>query len=1159
MNAPSPQIVASDPEVSAFVTANAGSGKTRTLVDRVARLLLRGVRPEAILCVTYTKAAAAEMQRRLFDRLGDWAVMGDDEALAGELARIGERAGDLGQARALFARALETPGGLKIQTIHAFCEKLLRRFPLEAGVSPSFQVLEDQAAREVSARARDDVAYAALDDPEGPIGAAYSRFAVDLDFNAFNGMFAAFEARRTAIQAYVQACGEADGVAADVWRRCGFEAPHAPEDIRAEAVAPPILDVGLWREGAAALAASGVRDQACAAQMAEVAEAAARGGADFDQALGVFCTAKGEPAKWLETAAALKAAPVLRERLIAERDRLLAAARRARAAQVALDSVAALTLAAAYAALYEASKALDGGLDFADLIARTHELLTVRADAAWVLFKLDGGVDHLLVDEAQDTAPDQWDIIRALTGEFFAGDGVREAQRTVFGVGDEKQSIFSFQGAQPERFLAERGEYRSLVEAAGRAFESPRLIRSFRSRPEILAFVDAVFEDPDALRALRPEGPALAEPVTHQASYPPGRGAVDLWPLEANDPAPEADAWTAPVDAEPAESGARKLARRLAREIKAMVERRDGVFDRDLPGPGGGRGDWRPMTPGDVLILVRRRSALFHEIIRALKREGVPVGGADRLTLSEHIVFHDLIGLARVCLYPWDDLELAALLRSPLFDIDEDALYALAQPRTGPLWGALHAAADERPALAAARDLIGWARAQSRARPPFDLFARLLTRTDGQGRSMRARILTRLGREAEQALDAFLAQALAAERRGVRDLETFAAEMAETEVEVKREQEDGKGEVRVMTVHGAKGLEAPVVILPDTTTKATAMGGPLLQADEGFLWSARKADDDEAAAAARQARTDAADRESLRLLYVALTRARDRLIVCGAAPGRPSAYAGSWHDLISRALARPAIAPELREVTDAEGWTLTRYGADPVPAAASALAAAPQAPLPAWAGRPAPPEPAQLRWASPSNMAETAKGPSPSPLASVGGLGRFRRGDLIHKLLQVLPDLAPQDRPAAAQALLAREDDLTPDQRTEMAGAALAVLDDARFAAVFGPGSRAEVAIAGAAPGLPDGLAVSGRIDRLVVEPDRVLVADYKTNRPSPDRIEDADPAYVTQMAVYAAVLAAVFPGRRIEAALVWTDGPKLMAVPENMMAKALQALPRSG
>ena len=1143
-----PQIVASDPAASAFVTANAGSGKTRTLVDRVARLLLQGAKPEAILCVTYTKAAAAEMQRRLFETLGDWAVM-EDSRLAAELARIGEEASDLASARRLVALALETPGGLKIQTIHAFCEKLLHRFPLEAGVSPNFEVLEDQAARAVSARARRTIALAAEADPLGQIGRAYTRFAVALDFASFEGMFAAFEARRSALAAYFGAFADTEALQADVWRACCFDEPTLSADLEAEALA--VADWTALRAAGQALLQTGAKTDAdLAEELLSVARARDEGRVGFDDLWRAFCTQAGKPKSRLGTKG-LDAGSLAW--LAGEQQRLGDACERIKAARVAEDSLGALTLAAAYVSLYDAAKEERGGLDFADLIQRTRELLTWRAEAAWVLYKLDGGVDHVLVDEAQDTSPDQWDIVRALTAEFFSGSGARGEDRTVFAVGDEKQSIYSFQGADPARFTAERRENASLVLGGGGRFETPALIRSYRSTPEVLEFVDAVFRPAEALKGLRPDRPD--EPIRHEAVRPAGHGAVETWPLEVSDEPPETDPW-APVDQEPPESAGKKLARRIARQVKAMVQRGEAVFARTSDGGE----EARPMGYGDVLILVRRRNPLFHEIIRALKREGVPVGGADRMTLSDHIVFQDLIGLGRFCLFPNDDLTLAALLRSPFCDLDEDSLYDLAHGRPGRLWPRLLERAEERQEWRAARDFFRRLRAEARTRPPFDLYARLLGSADEKGRSMRARILTRLGREAEQALDAFLAEALKAERRGVRDLETFVADMASTAVEVKREQEDGKGEVRVMTVHGAKGLEAPVVILPDTTTRAQSQGGPLLQTPGGgFLWCARKADDCTATAAARQARTDAADAESLRLLYVALTRARDRLIVCGVEPGRASLKDGSWWDWTGKALADPEIAAAVREVSSQDGSSILRFGADPATAEAAPSRGGEGNANPAWLKSQAPPEPAVLAYASPSQMAETRKGPSPSPLASTMGLGRFRRGELIHRLLQLLPDVAPAERRAAAAALMAREHDLTPEQRMEMAAAALGVLEDDRFAAVFGPGSRAEAAIAGTAPELPEGLAVSGRLDRLVIEPERILVADFKTNRPAPARIEDADLAYVTQMAVYAAVLRAAFPGRRVEAALVWTDGPKLMSVPENLMAEALRALPPSG
>jgi ATP-dependent helicase/nuclease subunit A len=1144
-----PQQVAADPAISAFVTANAGSGKTSTLVGRVARLLLRGAAPQAILCVTYTKAAAAEMQSRLFERLGDWSIYPDAD-LRTALEELGEDpdAWDLSQARALFARALETPGGLKIQTIHAFCEKLLRRFPIEAGVSPGFTVLEDAAAAEVSAGARDQVAAVSLARPDGDVGRAYAWFAVELDAQAFDAMFRTFEAERAAIGDYFARCGGLDGVITDVWNRCGFHAPVDEAAFEREVMAAPAFDETLWRRGAEALQATGGKqDGDCAAKLFETLAAARAGEGALDAALRALFTkdGKGTPIALIGKTKAFAARPDLREALLDEQTRLGEARMRRCGLWVARDTVHALSLARAYAALYEGEKARRGGLDFADLIERTKGLVAERPDAAWVLFKLDGGVDHVLVDEAQDTAPEQWTILDALTADFFAGEGARERGRTVFAVGDEKQSIYSFQGAEPERFLAEADRYGERARAADARFERVPLLESWRSTPEVLGFVDAVFADPAAGAGLTP---GQVEAVRHLPRRPAGDGCVDLWPLEQGDAVEEVDAW-APVDAEPAESADKKLARRIAREIRAMVDRGDAVFDKR-------KKRFRAAEPGDVLILVRRRSGLFFEIIRALKREGLPVGGADRMNLSEHIVFDDLLALARFALFPSDDLTVAELLRSPFCGVSEESLFDLAYDREGGLWAALSRRGDERPEWADARAFLGWAKAEAQARSPFDFYSRLLGRLDPAGRSARRRMLTRLGREAEDALDEFLAQAATAEAQGVRDLERFAAAMARRDVEVKRELEDGKGEVRVMTVHGSKGLEAPVVILPDTTTRATPQGGPLLETDDGaFLWAPRKGDDCEASAAARELRERKGAEESSRLLYVALTRARDRLIVCGVEPGRPALWEGSWHDYVSRAFvglgdrARPATVGDLE---------LQRFGADPAPAAREAAEIATVAPLPAWIARRVETE-AGARWASPSSIEDEAVVAAPSPLAGRGGLGRFRRGELIHKLFQVLPDLPADARRDAAGRLLERERDVGVDQRAEMIAAVFGVLDDPRFAAVFGPGSRAEVALAGSAPELPAGVAVSGRLDRLVVDAERVLVIDYKTNRPAPDRAEDADLAYLRQMSVYVAVLRAVYPGRRVEAALVWTDGPRLTPLSPQLVDQVLAGMRRSG
>ena len=1154
LDAENPQQLAADPKASAFVTANAGSGKTTTLVSRVARLLLAGADPAAILCVTYTKAAAAEMQQRLFRQLGGWSVM-EDRALREKLDALDGSGAEadhetLSRARALFARALETPGGLKIQTIHAFCEKLLRRFPLEAEVSPGFEVMDDAAAAEVAEAARADVARAALDG-EGALADAYARLSVALDFDSFQNLFAAFEGQRAALGDYVERIGGLVGVLADVWTRCGFDEPTTEEAVADKAMAE--LDAGLWRAAAGVLAAS---DKTSDAKCAEAMVKAVQGGG-FQDALAALFTEKGAggPATWPAKTSGLKSREDLRRALLAEQDRLQAARERTRAARIAEDTIHCLILAQAYVAAYGIEKAAAGRLDFADLILKTSALLTLRADAAWVLYKLDGGIDHILLDEAQDTSPEQWAIIKAFTSEFFAGSGAVRLrpglERSLFVVGDEKQSIYSFQGADPRLLRLETDAYLEVIGAANLQARMVKLAKSYRSTPQVLGFVDGVFADPVIWTGVPPA--AGERVVAHTTSRLSDAGSIDIWPLEREIPDEDRQAWDDPLDKEGASSANRRLAERIAEEIDGLIKRGEVVSDPRRP--AGDR--WRPAHAGDVLILVRRRRALFEDILRALKRKGLPVAGADRLSLSGHILFDDLLALARFVQFAEDDLTLAALLKSPLCGVDEDSLFALAHGRSGSLWSALDRRASERADWTFAYGILARARREGRARRPFDFFSRLLGWKDGDDRSIRRRVLERLGGEAEEVIEEFLAQVLSAERSGVVDLERLADVFAGLDITVKREMDEARGEVRVMTVHGAKGLEAPIVIMPETTLRKGGRGTALLSTEDGgFLWAPSSKQDCATSAEARAWRDRREDEEGQRLFYVGLTRARDRLILCGRiAANAKLENVGGWYAAAEAALTQPAIAPHVRTV-QRNGMDVRRFGPDPDVMPLETAEPAQPTVLPGWTLQAAAPEAIQ-RFASPSRLGEedVDQGPAPSPIGAAGGLGRYRRGDLIHRLLQLLPDLPTADRRDAAARMLAREPSLGDDQRQEIADAAFGVLDDPQFAAVFGPGSRAEAAIAGRAPGLGPTGAVAGRVDRLLVGADRVLVVDFKTNRPSPNRIEDADPAYLRQMAVYGAVLKSIFPDRQVEAALVWTDGPKLMTVPENLRTEVLAGL----
>ena len=1148
-----PQRRGADPYRSAAVSANAGSGKTKTLVDRVARLLLTGARAETILCLTFTKAAASEMQRRLFERLGGWAVA-DNDALAKELADLSGAElpitdpTALSRARRLFAQALETPGGLKIQTIHAFCERLLRQFPLEAGVSPGFSVLDDVAAGELQRRARQYLSAAARD-PETSLGEAYTKMSVSLDWKAFENLFDTLIQRRQQIATFLADAAAEGGLDAAIAKLLDQDALHDPSQLEQDALADGVFDEARYLWAAADLARAKEKTSVDRGADIQAVIEARRNGRFAPEALwAIFFTADGEGPEF-KSLSTKSVDPAVRDWLIKEQVRLVAARNRIRAARIGQRTRDLLYLGAAYGQIYASVKQDFGALDFADLIAKASALLDDQPAAAWVLYKLDGGVDHILVDEAQDTAPDQWRILNALTSEFFAGLGARASNtlRSIFLVGDKKQSIFSFQGAAPREMALQTQRLIERAGDAGSVFDDIELTVSWRSTPEVLTFVDAVFADTDLAAHLSP-GAEVQVPA-HVAYRQSDHGTVDLWPLDIESPKPVLTAWDNPVDAKGETSAVQRLADRVAEECKAIVHRGDSVRERS--------GALRPASYGDILILVRKRGEVFDTLLRTLKRENVPVAGADQLKLSEHLVFEDLRSLARFCLYPRDDLSLAEVLRSPLCDLDETDLFDLANPRQGSLYASLSTRAAERPSWKRALDFLSEAREQASRLTPFDFFTRLMGRADPDGYSLRRRYATRLGSEAEEALDAFIQQVLSAEARSVRDLEQLCAELERLRLTLKRELDEPKGEVRIMTAHGAKGLEAPIVFLPDTVFTKTPNQNVFFPEGGGVLLLEGPKTDCPAAAKIREQRTDAEAEETTRLLYVALTRARDRLIL-GGRKAFTSPVKG-WRTALEAAASGP-LADQWREIETPTGFRFQRFGVDPMAAPQSLLSEVAKPEPPSWLRNRAPADPPSAAYASPSTYAQTKRGPTPSPLAaSAGGLGRFRRGDLIHRLFQLLPDLAITERQAAAERILNKETDLTPEHRKEMAAAALSVLNDARFAEVFGEGSRAEVAVAGGSPDLPPSLVISGRVDRMVIRTDRVLVVDFKTNRPAPDRIEAADPAYLMQMALYVAVLRAIFPSRKVEAALVWTDGPKLMPIPENLIVAKLSETRRNG
>jgi ATP-dependent helicase/nuclease subunit A len=1102
-------LAASDPRRSAWVSANAGAGKTYTLANRVARLLLADAKPERILCLTYTKAAAAEMQGRLFDQLGTWAML-DDTALAEKIEGIGDARPDaegLRKARRLFAKALETPGGLKIQTIHSFCQYLLARFPLEAGVPPAFRVLDDQTARELTGEARSRILERA-GRGERCLADAVAHLVTQTNENRLHDTLdAALGGDRRKLERFLASLPNDDALTAAIREAHGARADETADDIAAQFCAG--VSDEECRRIAAWLLGGGKKD----AERGRALELA-HGENSFALFRDVFLTVEGKPYKALATKGLVNAQPALAAALQAMSEAFLDAEQRWRAAHAASLAEAALILALAARAEYAALKRARAALDYDDLIARTLALLEQREAAAWVLYKLDGGLDHVLIDEAQDTSPEQWAIVRKLTEEFFTGAGARGGEiRTMFAVGDEKQSIFSFQGADPLEFEKNRRHFAQNATEGTHAFVDVRLGVSRRSAPEILAFVDRVFADPAAREGVVSDGGAIA----HEAHRKEAKGRVEFWPALMPGDAPEPDPWR-PVDAQSGASPVARLADRIAAQIKSWTDGKT-----RLPGHE------KPIRPGDIMILMPRREPFAGEIIRRLKESGVAVAGADRIHLNEQIAVMDLAALGRFALLPEDDLNLAALLRSPLIGASEEELFALAHGRSGSLWSALER--DDSAAFAVARAFLAECRRRADFAPPYEFYARALSAD-----AMRKLLLARLGPEADDAIDEFLSLALSYETLNAPSLEGFLHWLARGDAEIKRDMERGRNEVRVMTVHGAKGLEADIVILPDTAGVPQAPGrhGELLYTTNGPVFAVANEIAPQAVLDAKEALKIERRREHRRLLYVALTRARDRLYVCGF-KGKNKLAEGTWYDLAKQAA--EALGKELvrgGETGRFLGEADTESAAVADPSAAAALG------LPAWArARPAA-EHETPRLIRPSDAAGLDE---PAMISPARNAARFARGVLVHAMLARLPGIAPARRREAALAFLkARQ---APE---ELADETLAVLDDPAFAAAFAPGSRAEIAIVADLPEIGDGARINGRIDRLAVGDDEILVVDFKTNRPPPARVEDVSTLYLAQMALYRAALAKIFPGKRIAAALVWTEGPRLMRLPDALL-----------
>lgn len=1096
------QRLASNPLRSVWVAANAGSGKTHVLIDRVIRLMLSGTAPDKILCITFTKAAAAEMASRLHGRLSEWVTLADAE-LARHIAAMGHHevtVDVLKRARELFTLALETPGGLKIQTIHAFCERLLQLFPVEAGVVPGFEVMDERSSAELLDQARRNIISAA--ETEGD--PALRRIVARAQAEVFDDLLRTILLKRSDLSVdlgYLR-------------RQMGLRPNDTAATAEAEFFA---IDPVVYERMIATLETSpGAADQKSARALRRIRAF------DLDAFEDLFLTKQRKP-KAPSSIASKKlraAAPWLAESIDAEMARVLALLGK-RAALVMMEATEALVdIAARIIAEYERLKRLYGRYDFEDLILRTRRLLVEQVSSAWVLYKLDGGIDHILVDEAQDTSPAQWQIVKALAEEFFAGKGARSSvMRTLFVVGDRKQSIFSFQGADPAAFEDAHLYFKARINDDEGGLGNVALNVSYRSTATVLKAVDDVFENEIARRGLVVGSEA---DIVHEAVRRGYAGRVELWPVMLKDEKPEHDPWLVPVDRVDRNHPARKLARHIAETIAGWLREK-----RQIMALG------RPVKPSDILILVRTRNDFFTSMLRELNRLRVPVAGADRVTLNEHIAIQDLLALGQFIMLPEDDHALACLLKSPLIThpegraFNDDDLFALAERRgRQSLWRRLTDSETLRPVCARLRKWMAISAGDS----PFGFYARVL----GEDMpSVRQNILSRLGPEAVDLIDAFLNLALDYEQRETPSLQGFLHWFTSADTEIRRDMDQASDVVRIMTVHGAKGLEAPIVFLPDTCSPPddrNEVQPLMIPAPEGKLipfWRFGGGIEAPGVTVLRDLLRDQRMDEYRRQLYVALTRARDELYICGYTTDEAPKPL-SWYALIDASIKRPRDAQGLVRITGEQ--TAALEGASEASGQSAGVEMAP-----AWITAKPPSELTGGDWVNPSRLLRKKV---------AGSAAALEQGRALHRLFQLLPDLPSDARRAAALQLLERRK-VTGSKARTLADRVIGIIEHKDYAAYFGSGGLAEIPLVA---DLGENGVLAGQVDRIVVTDAQVLILDYKSDRSPPKDLKGVPPAYVAQLAAYRSALARMFPEKTVTAALLWTEIPQLMIIPPDLL-----------
>lgn len=1091
------QRTAADPKKSVWVGASAGTGKTKVLSDRVLRILLNGTSPNKILCLTYTKAAAVEMSSRVAKKLSEWAITSDDKlekdllSLYGQLPNDNKSLSHLkAKARQLFAVLLDTPGGIKIQTIHSFCQDILKRFPFEANVSPYFEILDDRSSLEAITEIKNKILLTAQNFPESDISKAISYITSIISEYSFPKIINDIIKNRSKIEKSITAYKSKENLLNAISEKLNIS-----DDLTIEEIMSKFFNL-MPKEDLYKLAEVGYTDLISWLEPS-------RDISKYEQYFSIFLTKQNE-IKSVSKDKALKQNDQLTQIFNNEGARCLDIKQKLKSYNVYQSTKAVILLASELIDNYKKFKQIHAKLDYNDMILITRNLLEKKDAAKWVLYKLDGGIDNILIDEAQDTSPDQWAIIRSISDEFFSGLGASEKNRTIFAVGDRKQSIYSFQGADPDKFDEMCEHFAKLSPD----FTKINLDVSFRSTDAVLDTVNQIFADEKVKKGVA----SIREDIKHIAFRKGEAGRVEFWECIEPEDTKIDDSWRLPIKHQQEISTSSQMAQMIAHKIKELVSSKQPLISKN-----------RPLQYGDFLVLVRSRDAFCEEFIRECKSLNINVSGIDRIKLMEQIAVQDLVSLGKFLLLPEDDLSLAEILKSPLFGLDDNDLFELCYQRSGTLWSSLIKNEKYTSTATILKDLLNLADYMR----PFELYNYILGKNGG-----RKKYYERMGHEAEDGIDEFLNLCLVFEQEHIASLQNFIDWVYKDDVEIKREMEQSKNDmVRMMTVHGSKGLQAPIVILPDTTRVPSGdRGSEFLWDGDLFLHPACAADFDDVCNNLKDKQNNKMMEEYRRLLYVATTRAEDIMIFCGFRK-KNKIPENSWYNIFRNIFTKFADNNE-------NIWTYKNDQQLEIEKEKNLSSFDDDNQIPDFMFVPAEKEKPLSKPLTPSKPEEEPA--SMSPLHIVDNTIFYKRGTIIHKLLQFIPDIEKEKQTSSIMKYI---NNIAPDfsekESLKICNEVMSLINNPEFGMVFAENSQAEVPIMGEI----NGKIISGQIDRLIITDKKVIIVDYKTNRNTPKTIDEVPQVYISQLAAYKSLLQKIYPQKEIETYILWTNNAFMMKI----------------